>query len=141
MLTGLCWDDPLLKKVASPKVVPVAMPISATNSTPKVDRPDASSSETSSAGHGEASLSCTDLCEDPPVNTFLKELAVDPKELLTDEVEAQIEFINTLHQVAAEYILYATEKQHRDKYGIFTKPTSLLAKNIAIIDSNLEEMK
>ena len=75
-------------------------------------------------------------------DTFLlKEMDINQKELMTEEVETQIEFSRALNTLSKEHMLYHTEKMHRDKYSLYKKPNSKLEKSTIEVDSKLMELK
>ena len=76
------------------------------------------------------------------MDTFLnKEMQINEKELLTEEVETQVDFMKALNSLSKEHMLYHRERMHRGKYSVYKKPTSKLEKLTVEAESKLIDLK
>jgi hypothetical protein len=71
----------------------------------------------------------------------LKYPDVSAKDLFTDDIQTQQEFMSSLEILSSEYVLFVTEKMHRIKYGSWQKQKSGLAVAVWKIDNDLNTLK
>jgi hypothetical protein len=77
---------------------------------------------------------------DSQTQAFLDEFGINAKELLTDDISVQVEFMDALQSMAQEYLLFSSEDQHRLKHSKYIRPNTSLHQNTLEIMARLHKL-